>query len=228
MLDEPFGALDQFTREELWAIMQELWIELRPTVLLVTHDLKEAGYLANRICVMRARPGHIIDDARGAVPAPAHHRDAYTPAFVTHDPAFARRILAAARAKEARDECRNTATDRVDRCSSSASSCSGRRCAGCFMSPISCCRSRARSSSRCWSVCRHLAACRADAVHDPGRLCLWHRHRHALGILIGSSRLAYDVAYPLLVGFSTIPKVAVVPIFVLWFGAGTVPACSPP
>ena len=45
-----------------------------------------------------------------------------------------------------------------------------------------------------------------------------------LGAFIGSSRLAYDVAYPLLVGFSSIPKVAVVPIFVLWFGAGTVPA----
>ncbi len=45
-----------------------------------------------------------------------------------------------------------------------------------------------------------------------------------LGLLIGSSRLAYDVAYPLLVGFSSIPKVAVVPIFVVWFGAGTVPA----
>jgi NitT/TauT family transport system permease protein len=46
----------------------------------------------------------------------------------------------------------------------------------------------------------------------------------ALGVLIGSSRLAYDVAYPLLIGFATIPKVAVVPIFVLWFGAGGVPA----
>jgi NitT/TauT family transport system permease protein len=45
-----------------------------------------------------------------------------------------------------------------------------------------------------------------------------------LGVLIGSSKLAYDTAYPLLVGFSSIPKVAVVPIFVLWFGAGTVPA----
>jgi NitT/TauT family transport system permease protein len=45
-----------------------------------------------------------------------------------------------------------------------------------------------------------------------------------LGAFIGSSRLAYDVAYPLLIGFSSIPKVAVVPIFVLWFGAGTVPA----
>ncbi|MDX3906891.1 MAG: ABC transporter permease [Pigmentiphaga sp.] len=45
-----------------------------------------------------------------------------------------------------------------------------------------------------------------------------------LGVVIGSSRLAYDVAYPLLVGFSSIPKVAVVPIFVVWFGAGTMPA----
>jgi NitT/TauT family transport system permease protein len=46
----------------------------------------------------------------------------------------------------------------------------------------------------------------------------------SLGILVGSSRLAYDVAYPLLIGFSSIPKVAVVPIFVLWFGAGAIPA----
>lgn len=45
-----------------------------------------------------------------------------------------------------------------------------------------------------------------------------------LGMLIGASQLAYDTAYPMLVGFSSIPKVAVVPIFVMWFGAGTVPA----
>jgi NitT/TauT family transport system permease protein len=45
-----------------------------------------------------------------------------------------------------------------------------------------------------------------------------------IGVVIGSSRLAYDVAYPLLIGFASIPKVAVVPIFVLWFGAGSVPA----
>ncbi|MBY0298783.1 MAG: ABC transporter permease [Methylobacterium sp.] len=45
-----------------------------------------------------------------------------------------------------------------------------------------------------------------------------------IGAVIGVSRLAYDTAYPLLIGFSSIPKVAVVPIFVLWFGSGTVPA----
>jgi NitT/TauT family transport system ATP-binding protein len=82
MLDEPFGALDQFTREELWAIMQALWSKLRPTVLLVTHDLKEAGYLANRICVMRARPGQIIDDAEVPFPRPRTIEMSYTPPFV--------------------------------------------------------------------------------------------------------------------------------------------------
>jgi NitT/TauT family transport system permease protein len=45
-----------------------------------------------------------------------------------------------------------------------------------------------------------------------------------LGMLVGVSKIAYDVAYPLLIGFASIPKVAVVPIFVLWFGAGAVPA----
>jgi len=45
-----------------------------------------------------------------------------------------------------------------------------------------------------------------------------------LGAIIGVSKVAYDTAYPLLIGFSSIPKVAVVPIFVLWFGSGSVPA----
>jgi|TARA_B110000503_G_scaffold142860_1_gene241313 NitT/TauT family transport system ATP-binding protein len=70
LLDEPFGALDQFTREELWQTMQDLWIERKPTVILVTHDLREAAYLANRICVMSPRPGRIVDDRQVAFPRP--------------------------------------------------------------------------------------------------------------------------------------------------------------
>jgi NitT/TauT family transport system ATP-binding protein len=70
LLDEPFGALDQFTREELWATMQSLWLKRKPTVLLVTHDLKEAGFLASRICVMSARPGRIINDSTVDFPRP--------------------------------------------------------------------------------------------------------------------------------------------------------------
>src|SRR6266550_7801672 len=83
LLDEPFGALDQFTREELWAIMQELWMMRKPTVILVTHDLREAGYLANRIAVMRARPGRIIQESVVEFPRPRTIALSYDPEFVT-------------------------------------------------------------------------------------------------------------------------------------------------
>jgi NitT/TauT family transport system ATP-binding protein len=60
MLDEPFGALDAFTREELWQVMRDLHAEKEFTVVLVTHDLREAVYLADKVFVMSARPGRII------------------------------------------------------------------------------------------------------------------------------------------------------------------------
>ncbi|WP_298723483.1 ABC transporter ATP-binding protein [uncultured Ferrovibrio sp.] len=60
MLDEPFGALDAFTREELWAVMQNLWMEKRFTAILITHDLREAVYLADKVFVMSKRPGKVI------------------------------------------------------------------------------------------------------------------------------------------------------------------------
>lgn len=82
LLDEPFGALDQFTREELWATMQDLWMTRRPTVLLVTHDLKEAGFLANRICVMQSRPGRVIDETVVPFERPRTIEMSYTPDFV--------------------------------------------------------------------------------------------------------------------------------------------------
>ena len=90
LLDEPFGALDQFTREELWSILQELWILHRPTVLLVTHDLREAGFLASRICVMSARPGRILDDRHVDLRAPAHRGDDLRAGFRRAQPAPAR------------------------------------------------------------------------------------------------------------------------------------------
>jgi NitT/TauT family transport system ATP-binding protein len=82
LLDEPFGALDQFTREELWQILQDLYLDRKPTVLLVTHDLREAGYLAKRICVMSARPGRIISDEPVNIPQPRDISTIYSPEFV--------------------------------------------------------------------------------------------------------------------------------------------------
>ena len=59
MLDEPFGALDAFTREELWQVIRDLHAAQGVTIVLVTHDLREAVYLADRVFVMSARPGRI-------------------------------------------------------------------------------------------------------------------------------------------------------------------------
>jgi NitT/TauT family transport system ATP-binding protein len=60
MLDEPFGALDAFTREELWCVIRDLHASSGVTVVLVTHDLREAVFLADRIFVMSARPGRVL------------------------------------------------------------------------------------------------------------------------------------------------------------------------
>jgi NitT/TauT family transport system ATP-binding protein len=95
LLDEPFGALDQFTREELWEIMQNLWVEKKPTVVLVTHDLKEAAYLASRICVMQARPGRIIDDSTVPFARPRSIEISFKPDFVSLTQRLRERIVAA-------------------------------------------------------------------------------------------------------------------------------------
>ena len=101
MLDEPFGALDQFTREDLWGVMQDLWMTRKPTVLLVTHDLKEAAFLATRICVMAARPGRIIDDSVVPFPRPRTVEMSYDPNFTVLTQRLRQMIVHAKPPKEA-------------------------------------------------------------------------------------------------------------------------------
>ena len=101
LLDEPFGALDQFTREELWSVLQELWLDRRPTVVLVTHDLREAGFLASRICVMSARPGRIIDDSPVGFARPRTIAMTFQPEFVQLNQALRELIVTARSPAEA-------------------------------------------------------------------------------------------------------------------------------
>jgi NitT/TauT family transport system ATP-binding protein len=95
LLDEPFGALDSFTREELWALTQQLWLDKKPTVLLVTHDLREAAYLATRICVMTSRPGRILEDRAVDFPRPRTLEMSYAPEFASLVQALRMRIAEA-------------------------------------------------------------------------------------------------------------------------------------
>jgi sulfonate transport system ATP-binding protein len=88
LLDEPFSALDAFTRTDLQDHLLDLWADARPTLILVTHDVDEAIVLADRIMVMRPRPGQIFDEIVADLPRP---RDRQSAAFD-----FAkRRVLAA-------------------------------------------------------------------------------------------------------------------------------------
>ncbi|MCB4766992.1 ABC transporter ATP-binding protein [Ancylobacter sp. Lp-2] len=82
MLDEPFGALDAFTREELWGIMQALWLERRFTAVLVTHDLREAVYLADTVYVMSRRPGRIVKIRKVDLPRPRTLETTFQAEFV--------------------------------------------------------------------------------------------------------------------------------------------------
>jgi sulfonate transport system ATP-binding protein len=88
LLDEPFSALDAFTRTDLQDHLLDLWADIKPTVILVTHDVDEAIVLADRIMVMRQRPGRIADEIGVDLPRP---RDRQSAAFDF----VKRRVLAA-------------------------------------------------------------------------------------------------------------------------------------
>ena len=87
MLDEPFGALDAFTREELWCTLRDIQQQRKVTVMLVTHDLREATFLADTVYVMSNRPGRIVMRREVGLPRPRDLEVTYTPEFqaIVHD-----------------------------------------------------------------------------------------------------------------------------------------------
>ena len=87
LLDEPFGALDAFTREELWCALRDLQAARKVTVMLVTHDLREAVFLADTVYVMSSRPGRIVRRCEVKLPRPRDLEVTYTQPFqdVVHE-----------------------------------------------------------------------------------------------------------------------------------------------
>ncbi|MGB4359740.1 MAG: ABC transporter ATP-binding protein [Rhodoferax sp.] len=81
LLDEPFGALDAFTREELWCILRDLWTEQQFNVILVTHDLRESVFLADTVYVMSKSPGRFVVKREIALPRPRDLEITYTTEF---------------------------------------------------------------------------------------------------------------------------------------------------
>src|SRR5207249_2241777 len=88
LMDEPFGALDAMTREGMNLELQRIWLERRKTVLFITHSIPEAIFLADRVLVMTARPGRILDDVRIELSRPRDLDAVNTPVFGD----YARRI----------------------------------------------------------------------------------------------------------------------------------------
>ncbi|QJX02510.1 ABC transporter ATP-binding protein [Alcanivorax sp. IO_7] len=81
LLDEPFGALDAFTREDLWDTVKTLWQEQKFTTLLITHDLTESVYMAESVHVLSARPGRVIHSQRIPEALRRTREDRFSPAF---------------------------------------------------------------------------------------------------------------------------------------------------
>lgn len=74
LLDEPFGALDNFTRVKMREWLQSLWESFNKTIILVTHDIDEALFLSDRVCVMSKRPGKIAMELNVRLKRPRDHK----------------------------------------------------------------------------------------------------------------------------------------------------------
>jgi NitT/TauT family transport system ATP-binding protein len=90
LLDEPFGALDAMTRDQLVLDLGRIWLESRKTAVLVTHSISEAVFLSDRVVIMSGRPGTIEDIITISIPHPRGVAVRESPQFVTYVSAIAK------------------------------------------------------------------------------------------------------------------------------------------
>ena len=229
MLDEPFGALDAFTREELWQVMRDLHAEKKMTVILVTHDLRE-GRLPCRPHLRHeraARPDHCRAQDRLSAPT-ADRRHLHG--------RVQRRRARSARADRSSPERRMSIDLATPR----------RGIDWIALAPWI----YALALFAIWEGCCRAFAIAPFILPAPSKIAeatvqfwtaIWTNSLQtlwttllgfalaiagglALGILVGWSKSIYAGLYPLMIGFNAVPKVAVIPVLIMWFGIGSVPA----
>jgi NitT/TauT family transport system ATP-binding protein len=94
LMDEPFGALDALTREQMNLDLQRIWLRERNTVLFITHSIEEAVLLSDRVVVMSSRPGRIAEIVDNDLPRPRGAHTRSEPRFVEHVERIRRHFLA--------------------------------------------------------------------------------------------------------------------------------------
>ena len=239
LMDEPFGALDEMTRERLNLELLSIWQQLGSTVVFVTHSISEAVFLSTRVVVMSPRPGRIAGIVAIDLPYPRTVETREAPRFFELVTRGARAAAPPRRASPARGRGsvrasrwrtgdgsaatapRRTAVARLDAGRSSSSSpCSrsGRARSPPSTSSSSCCRSRATSRARSGTT-RHV-------LWPAG----WYTFKEALGgFVVGSvagiavrdvvaaSGVVGTALMPIAIAANAVPIIAFAPIFDVWF-----------
>ena len=224
MLDEPFGALDAFTREELWGVMQALWLEKRFTGVLVTHDLREAVFLADTVYVMSRRPGSYRAEPQDRHSAAALARHDLRAAFRRDRPRAARPHPpgACAVSSDFRREALRIAMPWL-----ALAVLLVVWEIACIVFDIPEIILPRPTKVFAVFVTRFdilMAFCWDTLWTTVIGFLLAIAGGLLLGLAIGASTFVYSGLYPLLIAFNAVPKVAIVPILMIWVGVGALPA----
>ncbi len=220
LLDEPFGALDAFTREDLWEVLQQLWLDKRPTVVLVTHDLRRPLF-ADTIYVISPRPGRIVARTSVDFPRPRTIDTTYRADFVDLVHTLRTKIARGTGVRHVLPEPEGSSPG------SSPSASSGVWELACIVFHID----RFILPRPSEIAVEMVDKWNTLLINSPQTFYTTMAGFAVavvvglfLGMLVGASPNVYRGLYPIMVGLNSIPKVAIVPILVIWFGIGTIPA----
>ena len=244
IMDEPFAALDAITREQMATELQRIWMDSRKTVMFITHSISEAVFLSDRIAVMSARPGRIVDIFNNRAPRPRSFADLLSPALA-----------------ELSAEIRRSLRPRLRRIDDRAS-----RMADIVNTEPKAAEAvpRRRASGIAWRILERLLSLTillliieggirgfevppyvfptpsaigvalyqgvAGGTYLPAlavtltEILIGFVIGSTCGILLGIAMVQVPlldrIVYPYVVGLQTVPKVAIAPLMIVWFGFG--------